>query len=295
MSSPLPRSTYPILGALILATACAKGSNCSGDTGSPVNKPATSALVDVGTPPAPPPPPALPPPPPPPPEPGPPSFSDTFQGEALNLKRWARIKENDFRHYGVEIQQLAGGAKPERVLTLLADTYGTDDATVKYLGAHTRAAFDFKAGKRFAVDIDWNNQSNSAYLTAAIYLCPTVTDGNPEEEPDWLKFEYVGVPQDNGVRSVVAQKVKGIRRWLDREGWPAKRSGRVVRRNRIEIILDAADIVIYEAGREKFSLREHDLGFTQAAVYLVMSSHSNYMQRTILFDNVIVEDTEVPR
>jgi len=68
----------------------------------------------------------------------------------------------------------------------------------------------FSDGKELCFDLDWNNQSNGCYLTASLYLCPTVTTGNPGNEKDWLKFEYVGVPPGRNARCVIATKIAGV-------------------------------------------------------------------------------------
>jgi hypothetical protein len=45
-----------------------------------------------------------------------------------------------------------------------------------------------------------------------------VTNGNPGEEKDWLKFEYVGVPPGRNARGVVATKIAGKVKYLYTEG-----------------------------------------------------------------------------
>ncbi len=241
----------------------------------------------------------LPPPPPPPPprhaELGPPELREDFSSGKLDPKVWVPFVIHDVKQAVSQVSDRGTPERPDLRLALGADTIGTDDRTVKTVGVRTKRSFDFRAGKRFGVDIDWNSPANGSYLSAAIYLCPTVAAGNPEDEPDWLKFEYVGVPRDNTVRLVIAYKAHGHRRWLDREGWPKVRAGKVVRENRIEIVLDAADLVVFEAGKERFRKHEHSLSFTEAVVYLRVSTHSNYFLREILFDDVEVAVAEVPR
>ena len=223
------------------------------------------------------------------------ALEDDFSAETLDVERWIPFTVNDLKEAVTQIVDKGAAGAPDRRLALGANTLGTDDKTVKTVGVRSKAAFDFRTGKRFSVDIDWNAPHNPAYLTAAIYLCPTAAPGHPEDERDWFKFEYVGVPRDKTVRTVIARKRHGNRRWLDRGGWPKVRAGKVVEENRIEIWLDAADLVVYEAGVERFRLPQHDLDFTQAVVYLLMTSHSNYYLRQILFDDVEVVDAEVPR
>ena len=78
-------------------------------------------------------------------------------------------------------------------------------------------------------------------------------------------------------------------RWLERFGWPKVRKGRPVGNHRIDIILDATDLSIREQGKEVYRLPSHGLTFTNAALYLVITSHSNYFERSILFDDVQIE------
>jgi hypothetical protein len=87
-----------------------------------------------------------------------------------------------------------------------------------------------------------------------MYLCPTVTNGNPEEEKDWLKFEYVGVPPGRNARGVIATKIAGVVLYLYTEGWPEQRTGRHIAYQRIKIILDNKNesLKIIENGKEIF-------------------------------------------
>jgi len=146
----------------------------------------------------------------------------------------------------------------------------------------------FSEGKELSFDLDWNNQSNGCYLTASLYLCPTVTTGNPGEEKDWLKFEYVGVPQGRNARCVIAAKRDGKVKYLYTEGWPEQRCGRHIAYQRIKIVLDNESLKIIENGTEIYCAPSHGLEFTSAYRYLQMSSHSNYPAREIYFDNVVV-------
>ena len=146
--------------------------------------------------------------------------------------------------------------------------------------------------QRTSFDLDWNNQSNGCYLTASLYLCPTVTNGNPRDENDWLKFEYVGVPPGRNARCVIASKSDGKVKYLYTEGWPEQRTGRHIAHQRIKIILDAKNksLKIIENGKEIYSSQSHGLEFTSAYIYLQMSSHSNYHTRELYFDNVVIAE-----
>ena len=108
------------------------------------------------------------------------------------------------------------------------------------------------------------------------------------DENDWLKFEYVGVPPGLNARSVVTTKVDGKIRSLYTEGWPENRTGRHIANQHVNIIIDNRSFKIIENGDEIFE-SSHDLSFTSAYIYLQMSSHSNYPDREIYFDNVMID------
>ena len=166
----------------------------------------------------------------------------------------------------------------------------TRDDTVKFLGVRSVKSIVFAPGTTVSFDLDWNQQTNGCYLTAAVYLCPTVTSKNPREEADWLKFEYVGVPPGKKARSVVARKTKGRVHYLDRDGWPEDRQGRDIDNQHIVVIKDSTGFHIRENGQELYRTRSHDLAFDEVYIYLQMSSHSNYPGREIYFDNVAVSE-----
>jgi hypothetical protein len=44
-----------------------------------------------------------------------------------------------------------------------------------------------------------------------------------------------------------------------------------------------------ENGEGLFSIGNHGINFTQAYLYLQMSSHSNYPSRDVYFDNILVQ------
>ena len=220
---------------------------------------------------------------------GPPTLRDRFEAPQLDRSVWIGLRDGDFKAAKTDTVDVGEPDSPDRRLRLATNTLGTDDATVKHLGVRTAQAFDFSMGRRFAVNVDWNDQKNSAYLTAAIYLVPTAEIADPSLAPDWLRWEFAGVPQDNLVRASVSARRKGHLRQLERFGWPGVRKGRPVGNHRIEIEIDKDDVVIREQGKEVFRLQGHRLTFTQAALYLVMTSHSNYSERSILFDDVLIE------
>jgi len=213
---------------------------------------------------------------------------DNFSDETLHPKLWQITREGDFKESTVDVYDADPTKNVEYRLRLRANTIGTKDDTVKFQGVRSLYIVNFSAGKEISFDIDWNNQSNGCYLTASLYLCPAVTNGNPGEEKDWLKFEYVGVPPGRNARGVIATKSDGKVKYLYTEGWPEQKSGRHIAYQRIRIILDNKSLKIIENGKEIYSTQSHELEFTSAYIYLQMSSHSNYPAREIYFDNVVI-------
>ena len=217
-------------------------------------------------------------------------FNENFSERVLNTQTWQITREGDFEESTIDVYDVDLTEDVDYRLRLRANTIGTSDDTVKFHGVRSVQKVDFSEGLNISFDLDWNNQSNGCYLTASVYLCPTVTNGNPRDENDWLKFEYVGVPPGKNARSVIATKIDGRTRWLYTEGWPEDRSGRKIADQHIRITLDDKSFKITEEGEEIYASPSHDLTFTSAYIYLQMSSHSNYPAREIYFKNVVVAE-----
>ncbi len=214
-------------------------------------------------------------------------FSEDFDMGIFNPAKWQITREADFKESIIDVYDVNPAEDIfDYKLRLKANTIGTSDDTVKFHGVRNLYKIDFKERQRITFDLDWNKQSNGSYLAAAVYICPTVTNGNPSKERDCLKFEYVGVPPGRNARSVVAAKINGKLRQLDMDGWPEQRQGRYISYQHIEMILDSNALTIMENNRELFSTQAHGLTFSAGYLYLQMSSHSNYPARYIYFDNI---------
>jgi hypothetical protein len=216
---------------------------------------------------------------------------DDFNEGYLNPESWQITQQGDFKERVVDSYDVDPSENSDYRLRLRMNTLGTRDDTVKYQGVRSVGKVDFSAGKEISFDLDWNNQSNGCYLSASIYLCPTVTNGNPGEENDWLKYEYVGVPPGRNARCVVATKTDGKVKYLYTEGWPEQQTGRHIGYQRITIIVDNRSIKISENENEIYHTPSPGLEFTSAYLYLQMSSHSNYPTREIYYDNVVVSNS----
>ena len=216
-------------------------------------------------------------------------WSDGFERNGLDSNLWKTTRFGDFKETEIDILDLKPGPDHDRRLRLRADTLQTDDRTVKFLGVRGLREVPLKTGAEVSFDLDWNNPSNGSYLTAALYLCPTITAKNPENEPDWIRIEYIGVPPGRNARAAISVKSGGLVRWLYLEGWPeTNKTGRQIGKVRVDIDVRRDGLAVRENGRELYRGGPAEIGFEQAYVYLQMSSHSNYPAREIYFDNIKV-------
>ena len=120
-----------------------------------------------------------------------------------------------------------------------------------------------------------------------MYICPTVTDKTASGQPDWIKFEYVGVPPGKNARFQVLREIGGNLRSIYDGGWPQKdRGGRKIDKVHLRIAVSRAGLEVVENGRRLFSTKSPGLNFTKGYAYFEMSSHSNYPSRSIFFDNI---------
>jgi hypothetical protein len=187
----------------------------------------------------------------------------------------------------VDVVDVGGGGASDFRLRLRADTRGTRDDTVKFLGARSRARRRLRDGARIAVHLDWNDQANGSYLSAGVVLAAQATDGNPLRTPDWLSVEYVGVPPGRNARLKVDACSGGRTRTVYAEGWPeTNRSGRPIGVQRLELVVHEREVDVWENGRLVFAAGEPVLTFDEAYLYLQLSSHSNYPPREVYFDEV---------
>jgi hypothetical protein len=218
-------------------------------------------------------------------------FYENFSSGVLNPQTWQITREGDFKESIIDVYDVDPSENVDYRLRLGINTIGTRDDTVKFLGVKSVKKVNFSDGKEISFDLDWNNQSNGCYLTGSFYLCPNATSGNPENEKDWVKFEYVGVPPGQNARCVIANKVDGNIRLLYVEGWPEERTGRKIVDQHIKLILNDKSFKILENRKELYASQLHDLNFTSTYIYLQMSSHSNYPMRDIYFDNIVVTNS----
>src|SRR5258705_2681062 len=132
---------------------------------------------------------------------------EDFGTGRLDPSRWERTAAGDFREWSVDVVDAPGPARPASSpayrLRLRADTQGTRDDTVKHLGARLTQPISLREGREIAVQLDWADQANGSYLTAAVVLSPHATQSNPLDTPDWLKVAYVGVPPGRNARMLV--------------------------------------------------------------------------------------------
>jgi hypothetical protein len=212
------------------------------------------------------------------------NFQDDFQHGHLDSQRWTKTSEGDSRERTVDVIEVA---PRDFRLRLRADTRGTRADTVKFIGARTIDAIRLIPGTTVAAELDWNEQANGSYLSAALILSPEKTSSDPLKGPDWIKVAYVGVPPGRNARMVVATRVGGREELLFTEGWPeTNRLGRKVTRQYVQIELLSKSVRVWENGRLMFESTGRLSSFDSGYLYLQMSSHSNYPPREIYFDEV---------
>jgi hypothetical protein len=226
---------------------------------------------------------------------------EDFRSGRLDPARWERTHDGDFREWSVEVvdsirrrgassDPAVSPLSPIYRLRLRADTRGTRDDTVKFLGARAVPPIPLQEGREIVVQLDWGNQSNGSYLTAAVVLSPHVTSGNPLTTDDWLSVTYVGVPPGRNGRLVVAVKSAGRERTVETEGWPDNgRQGRPLGIQVVRLGVRNRAVEVWEGDRRVLTAARDTLAFDTAYLYLQMSSHSNYPPRSIYFDTVRID------
>ncbi len=213
-------------------------------------------------------------------------FQDDFSSPSLQGRSWAVTAAGDFNERIVDVTG-------DHRLRLRVDTIGTRDDTVKFLGVRTREAFAVDEGLCVAATLDWNDQANGSYLSAALILAGAETLENPLSGEDWLAAEYVGVPPGTNARLQLISSSSGRRRTLEDEGWPhAQRQGRKIGKVRVVLFVSPGSTRLWESGE----LRHHSTGPSLSAkrvfLHLQISSHSNYRAREVTFDDVEVSNAD---
>jgi len=222
-------------------------------------------------------------------------FQEDFEQGSLDSSRWEVTIDGDFAEVVVDVYDVDPGGHTDYRLRLRADTIGTSDP-LKFLGVRSRNEFDFSTGRAVSFDLDWNDQSNGCYLTASLYLCPTMSS-NPRDESNWLKFEYTGVPPGRNVRINIWEKVDGVIEELLTDWGPRDEQDRPIGKpleigsQSVELLLEENSLRVFENSKEILRLSDYELGFTTAYIYLQMSSGTNYASREVYFDNVTVRDS----
>ena len=217
------------------------------------------------------------------------AWTESFIQGRLDPSRWQTTAEGDFREGTVDVVDVGKPGASDFRLRLRADTRGTRDDTVKFLGVGTTFRIPLGGPTRISLRLDWNEQANGSYLSAGLVLSPENTTGNPLQRRNWLKVEYVGVPPGKNARLAVSLKREGRERSLNSQGWPeTNRAGRKLAVQNIEIVTVGGSFEVWENGALQYEAPEETLPFDSAYLYLQMSSHSNYPPREIFFDEIRV-------
>jgi hypothetical protein len=213
-------------------------------------------------------------------------FQDDFSSPTLQGDRWAVTASGDFKERTVDVTS-------DHRLRLRVDTLGTRDDTVKFLGVRTQEAFAVGAGLCVAATLDWNDQANGSYLSAAVILAGSATLENPLREEDWLAAEYVGVPPGRNVRMQLSSSSSGRRLTLEDEGWPrTERAGRKIGTVRVVLFVAPTSTRLWENGELRYQSGGPSVSTERVFLHLQISSHSNYRAREVYFDDVEVSNRD---
>jgi hypothetical protein len=213
---------------------------------------------------------------------------ESFQQGSLDHEHWERTSQGDFREWSAEVVPSERGLGYR--LRLRADTRGTRDDTLKYLGVRSARAIELRPGVRISVRLDWGDQPNASYMTAGVVLSPHVTGGNPLDTDDWLKLVYVGVPPAGNARLLVAVKRRGGERTVYTDGWPERnKQGRRIAVQDLTLRVGDRTLEVWEGARRAWRSLPGDIDLETVHLYLQMSSHSNYPARSVYFERISVE------
>jgi hypothetical protein len=216
-------------------------------------------------------------------------WSEDFTPGRLDTSRWERTLAGDLRNWSVDVVAAEGSA-PRSRLRLRADTRGTRDDTIKYLGVRTRQPIELRGDTRISVRLDWGDQANGSYLSAAVVLSPHPTLGNPLETSDWLRVAYVGVPPGRSARMLVGYATHGRERTVYTDGWPdVNPGGRRIGVQDLAVRVWNRTFEVREGERVVWTSQPDEIKLDPAYLYLQMSSHSNYPARSIYFERIHVQ------
>jgi hypothetical protein len=222
-------------------------------------------------------------------------FHEDFEQGSLDTSRWEVTLDGDFTEVMIDVTDVDPGEDADYRLRFRANTIATS-TPLKFLGVRSKNTIDVGEGITLTFDLDWNNQTNGSYLTAALYFCPAISN-NPKEEDNWLKFEYVGVPPGRNVRINIWEKADDVVRPLQTDWGPRDEQDRPLglplglTSHKINIHLDQDSLRVVQDSEEIYPLSRHNLNFTEAYVYLQMSTGTNYPSRELYFDNIMVQES----
>ena len=95
---------------------------------------------------------------------------------------------------------------------------------------------------------------------------------NPRKEPDWVAFEYTGVPPGRNLRANVWFRAGGSLKVLYEDWGPRDENNRPLGRpigeksHRIQLVVSKDSIQVFEDGSELFSSANHQSEHDQAFV-----------------------------
>ena len=157
-------------------------------------------------------------------------------------------------------------------LGISADTRGTRDDTVKFVGVH--GAFTIRLDGRFASRSTWIGTSRAMAAMLGGGSCSRRIRIRRVRSSlrDWLKVEYVGVPPGTNARMVIGLR-GGQERTLHNEGWPeTNRAGRTIGLQHLVIVFRDQIVQVRENDQLVYDSKQRVADFNSAFLYLQMSS-----------------------
>jgi len=228
-----------------------------------------------------------------------PPFEEHFTSAKLDMARWVLTRKNDFHESTIDV---IGTKEAERRLRLRADTMGTNENTIKYHGIRTlNPVINIQHPTEVKLDLDWNHPDNGSYMTAGFFICPTATNGNPEDESEWIKVIYNGVfPGKNARIEITVKNKDQIDEYtLFDEGWKGHLKeflGRTIGLQHLRLVLSQNDITIWENDKKLSAnnfknIFDSPLTWTTAYLYLQQSNQCNYHALEVYFNNIMIRQT----
>jgi hypothetical protein len=171
-------------------------------------------------------------------------------------------------------------------LRLATDASATAAGAMGFVGVVHPRALDLGRRQDIQLEIDAGDRRG---LRVGVYLVPVLTWEPPEQQPEWLKFEYVQDPPVAGVQRVLAARRSGR---LTVVGTPTAAAPRVdaarIAHRSLRITLDRRRVRVFEDGTPWQESTDLALPFSSAYLYLQVSAPRGDRPAEGFFDDLVV-------